>query len=681
MSIDRSPLRIVPVTGVARPPSLVRPLEAALRLAGSDRGALVHRRHAEAAVLVTGLNLSPEEEAACLSLARRAWQHPARSGALASSLGGSTLLAEPIDAGDGDGAFVIAVPGGSGKVGAERLAVLHDVAALLAVTLSSAVQSERASAHAAEERRRAERVLALNHALQALADTEDVGAACSNLLAELDPQFAGVDLTLIWLLEPDGSRLRMVAARGLHAGDDLAPIIPLGMALGADAVVTSGEMRFLEFARGAARSRSMKLARRLGLSSVLHVPLRSRNSVTGILMLGSYATREFDADERLFLETLGAQLGGQLDAIRQLEAAEAEQKRLQALIETLPVGIVIFDAAGRVTLHNRAIAAIWGQRPTDTKIGERLEMAGLFSADGRLLAPQESPLARAIRAEGTHYSQELIVRRSKTGEEVPVLVNAAPIRDSQDRLTGVITVYQDITQLREVDRLKDEFINTVSHELRTPTTTVRGGALTLLKRGDQLEPAVRRQLLRDMADEAERLYHLVEDLLSLSRVQAGMQVQAEPLIVHRFVNKVILDLGGKVGNHALTVDVSADLPMVDANPSHLEQVLRNLLENAVKFSPKGRRIEIAVKARGPSVLFSVLDQGSGIPAEDMDRVFEPFYKTAEAVRTGSQGAGLGLAVSRRLIEIQGGRIWAEARAGGGTAFRFTLPALPDEGEE
>src|SRR5207302_5112122 len=121
----------------------------------------------------------------------------------------------------------------------------------------------------------------------------------------------------------------------------------------------------------------------------------------------------------------------------------------------------------------------------------------------------------------------------------------------QGRLAGVVSVFQDISQLREVDRLKDSFISSVSHELRTPTTTVRGGALTLLKRGEQLEPAVRNQLLQDMAEEAERLYHLVEDLLSLSRAEAGMRLQAEPIISHRFIQQIIFDLGGRIGNHGL----------------------------------------------------------------------------------------------------------------------------------
>ena len=681
MTADRPPLRLITTKDPQHPSLLDSSLQAALRLIGCDRGAIVLRKDSNAPVTLTGLNLSPEEEAACRSLTRRLWDRQARIGPLSSSLGGSTMLAQPIETGEGQAALVVAVRGGAGKVDAERLAALRDVASLLSGTVSGSIDSLRAAERITEERRRTERVLALNHALQTLAATEDVADACCNLLAELEPQFPGVDLTCVWLLEASGDRLRMVAARG---GDEDAleavRVLPLRAGYGVDEAIATSEIQALDFARGGGRSASARLAKRLGTVSVLHVPLRSRNSVTGVLMLGARVKREFSPDERTFLEALGAQLGGQLDAIRQLERAEAERKRLQTLIETLPAGVAMYDAGGRVILYNRAVEEIWGYRPVDTEIGRHAEMVGLFTPEGRLLTPMETPLARAVRNGSAEQVQELIVRQSGTGREIPVLVNAAAIRDGEGRLSGVITVYQDITQVREVDRLKDDFINTVSHELRTPTTTVRGGALTLLKRGDQLEPDVRRQLLQDMADEAERLYNLVEDLLSLARAQAGMQLQPEPMIVHRFVNKVILDLGGRVGNHALTVDVPPDLPLVEADPTFLEQVLRNLLENAVKFSPKGKRIEISAEARGAEVLFSVLDRGSGIPSADMDRVFEPFYRTADAVRTASQGAGLGLAVSRRLMKIMGGRIWAEARRGGGTAFRFTLPALKDEVE-
>jgi len=260
---------------------------------------------------------------------------------------------------------------------------------------------------------------------------------------------------------------------------------------------------------------------------------------------------------------------------------------------------------------------------------------------------------------------------------------------------------QDVSHFRELDRLKDEFINTVSHELRTPTTTIRGGALTLAKRGDMLEPEVRRQLLRDIAEESERLHHLVEDLLSMTRSRAGMQLTPEPLRLHRMVGKVIGSLGGRLGNHPVSVDVPADLPLAEADPLALEQVLRNLVENAGRHSPRGGRIEVSARAiaagqrpatgatgandtaRGHDhepareLLVRVADQGPGIPAEDRERVFEPFYRLPASVQSATQGAGLGLAVCRRLVEMSGGRIWAEARAAGGTAFAFTLPIAAD----
>jgi len=674
MTADRSRLRLVSAPRTEAEAPSPTPVEAAVRLAGSDRGAIVARPAAGGRPAIISQGLTPEEEAACLSLAQRLWQQPARGGMLASRLGGSTLLACALGAGEASGALVVALPGGGGRADAARQAAVRDVATLLSARLDATAAVEQAQAEAHEERRRAERALALNHALQALADTEDVPRACVNLLAELAPQFPAVDIWAVWLLEPDHRRLRVVAVRTAGNGSGRVPELPLGAGYSVDRVIESGQTLYEEFGRGAARTPGAKLARQFGIVSALQVPLRSRNAVVGILTVAAHRKHDFPLEERAFFETVGAQLGSQLDALRQLEGAESERERLRALIDTLPVGIAMFDAEGHSQLYNQALTEIWGHAPGVTPAH------ALLTADGRPLSMAESPIERAVSGGGFEGGRELIVRQPGGGQEVPVLVNAAPIRDPAGRLSGVIAVYQDITHLREIDRLRDDFINTVSHELRTPTTTVRGGALTLLRRGNQLDDAVKQQLLKDMAEEAERLYHLVEDLLGLQRVQAGMQLQTEPIIPHRFVNNVIIAMGGRVGNHALEINVPPDLPLIDADPTCLEQVLRNLIENAVKFSPKGRLIEIAAGLDGRNVVFSVLDRGSGIPAADMDRVFEPFYKTAEALRTGAQGAGLGLTVARRLVEIQGGHIWAEARPDGGTAFRFTLPALQEETE-
>jgi len=254
-----------------------------------------------------------------------------------------------------------------------------------------------------------------------------------------------------------------------------------------------------------------------------------------------------------------------------------------------------------------------------------------------------------------------------------LLVNCRPVHDLDGAVSGAICVFQDVTPLQELSSLKSAFVNTVSHELRTPITTIRGGALTLLKRRQFLDEQTQNELLTDIAEESERLHLLVEDLLSLTRSRSGMNVSPEPVLLHRLINRVIVELGGRVGGHTMRVDVAPDLPPVDADPALAPQVIRNLLENAVKFSPRGQQIEIAAEQQDGAVVVSVLDRGSGVPPEDLDRVFEPFYRPDSTVRSGTQGAGLGLAVCRRLIEMQGGRIWAEAREGGGAVFRFTLP--------
>ncbi len=361
------------------------------------------------------------------------------------------------------------------------------------------------------------------------------------------------------------------------------------------------------------------------------------------------------------------------------QALVAERQRFISLINTLPEGLLIVQDDGQVSLYNQAAIDLLGRAPEELSFSRRWDIYRPRTADGRPIPLDELPVARAFRGE-TVRAFELTVCRAD-GSDMPLLISAGPVREADGRVGAAIMVFQDITPLKELDRLKDDFINTVSHELRTPTTTIRGGALTLLKRSDRLDVQTRRQLLQDIAEESERLHHLVEDLLSLSRSQAGMRMAPEPLRLHRLVNRVILDLGPRTGGRSLIVDVPAGLPVVEADPVALEQVLRNLIENALVHSDRSALVEVTADAIDGEVRISVLDRGPGIPPDDLERVFEPFYRLPETVHAGAQGAGLGLTVCRRLIEMHGGRIWADRRPGGGAAFRFTLTVARDEGDD
>lgn len=564
-------------------------------------------------------------------------------------------------------------------------AFTHEDVYLLSTLANQAAVALESARLLEESRRQVERLTLLNRVAIVINHATGVDSACQQALDLILTALPGFDMANVWLLDYDQPSLTRLASAGVPDdrpdGRASGSRLSLHDSFSAGDAVLNGRTQIMQVQAGSELPPETRpFVARNHIATVLHLPMRSGARIAGVLTLASDQRREVDQRELEFLETLAGQLGAQLEALLLHERHDEERRRLRAIIENLPEAIAITDAEGRVTTSNYAAEELWGHPPVEATLQQAAQAYGLCSPDGRPLPWQDTPVARALQQGEPSAGRELLIRRSD-GSQAPILSNCVPVRDSQGKISGSVEVFQDISRLKELDRLKDNFINTVSHELRTPTTTIRGGALTLLRRGDSLDEATKRQLLRDMAEEGERLHILVEDLLSLSRAQAGMQLTTEPVIPHRFINRMILEMGGRVGDHTLTVDVPANLPMVEADLFCLEQIVRNLLENAVKFSPRGRRIEIAAEAGECEVIFSILDRGSGIPAKDIDRVFEPFYRSDEVVSAGAQGAGLGLAVCKRLVEMQGGRIWADARPGGGTVFHFTIPTVHEPAEE
>ena len=546
---------------------------------------------------------------------------------------------------------------------------------LLTILANQAVVALESARLLEASREQVQRLTVLNRVATVTSQIEDPSEAADRALELIVRHLPGIDMGITWQVDTADRRLIQLATNGFAADATPPATLPLDDSTYAGRSALDSHSLVVQLTpQTKLPPGSRRYVQSNRLRTLIEVPMLAGQRVIGVLTLGAVQHRNVDQTELEFIETLAGELGSALEAILLNLQRDAAHGRLLTVIDNLPEAVVIADADGRISVHNRVAEQLWGHAPADTTLEQLPAVYGLHTPDGRPLPWRETPLALALLETAPTSSREILIRRPD-GSEVPILSNCVPIRDNQGRITGAAEVFQDITKLKEIDRLKDDFVNTVSHELRTPTTTIRGGALTLLRRGDSLDESTKRQLLRDMSEEAERLHILVEDLLSLSRSQAGMQLTTEPIIPHRFVNHMILELGSRMGDHALTVRVPATLPMVEADPFCLEQIFRNLIENAVKFSPGGQRIELAAEPGDGEVIFSVLDRGSGIPAKDAVRIFEPFFRSDEVINAGAQGAGLGLAVVERFVRMQGGRIWMESRPGGGTAVNFTLPTV------
>jgi two-component system sensor histidine kinase KdpD len=222
----------------------------------------------------------------------------------------------------------------------------------------------------------------------------------------------------------------------------------------------------------------------------------------------------------------------------------------------------------------------------------------------------------------------------------------------------------------EAERMRNAVLSSVSHDLRTPLATIIGATSGLLKADGPSDPKVRRELIFSVRDEAGRLDRLLKNLLDMTRLEAGsMQLRKDWQALDEVVGTALARVESRVGSHRITTNLPPSLPLVRIDGVLIEQVLVNLLENAAKYAPADTMIELTATARNDAILVEVADRGPGIPPGEETRIFDKFYRI-DPEREG--GVGLGLTICRGIIEAHGGRIWVDARPGGGSIFRFTL---------
>lgn len=374
----------------------------------------------------------------------------------------------------------------------------------------------------------------------------------------------------------------------------------------------------------------------------------------------------FDVSTAPIFDTEGSVVSAVHIARDITERKASEQQTLfeARLLDAIEDVIIVVDTERRITHWGKGSANLFGWQPEEV-IGH--DALGLLVPED---ATRQAEAIKKVIKSGQSWAGEFIVK-CRGGALATVLFRISPIADAKGKITSVIAVGKDISQLKEVDRLKDEFLGLISHELRTPLTIVTGSLLSAQSQGISAGDA--RELIQNAIEGADSLASILENMLELSRYQAGrLQLHTESVPIPDVVQVMIEKLKRQGARQQFRTDFPSDLPAVAADPLRVERIVYNLLENATKYSPEESEISISARKRGNLVITEVTDRGSGIAPPDHEKIFELFQQLDTPARA-RRGVGLGLVVCKRLVEAQGGWIKVDSAVGKGSSFSFALP--------
>jgi PAS domain S-box-containing protein len=523
--------------------------------------------------------------------------------------------------------------------------------------------TEREQARAAAEAAGA-RLSVLAEASQQLAGTLDYETTLANLADLLLPRFAdwyAVDIA-------DGGGFRRIAvvhrdpAKAEWAEKSKSLFAPEPDELeGTARVVRTGEAVLYHsideelLAASTLGPEHHEVLRQLGMASAMCVPLTAAGRTFGALMLvSSDSNRQFDEDDLDFAKHLGRRAAVAVDNARLYRQAE-RRARAALVVEHVADGVVLVNNAGIIRLWNPAAEHITGLAATDALGQLAADVFPDWAAIEALAETNElRPLAQVVKV---------------NDRELWLSITGVTFDD------GSVYAFRDLTEERAVETLKSDFVSTISHELRTPLAAIYGAALTLRREDVVLGEPQRTGLLEVIASESDRLARIVNDVLWVSRLESdGLRTTIETCDGVALARSVV-----DAARHYIPPSIKLELnapkkaPLVAADPDKTRQVLTNLVDNAVKYSPDGGRVTVDVSVAGPRLRFCVRDEGLGVPPAEHRRIFEKFYRLDPDLTRGVGGTGLGLYISRELLERMGGRIWVESSGHGGSTFVAELP--------
>ncbi len=521
---------------------------------------------------------------------------------------------------------------------------------------------QRTIALVRERRRVAEMAERWQRQLQQLSALYEVGQtlAASLRVEEILPPIveAAIHLTRaeeggVWLLDEAGETLHLRIYRSREAEDlPAASAYPSTMPV-ADSLLGRAVRTGRPILLGPGLH---KLDTGILVRSLLYVPLQAHGRILGVLgVLNRLKEAAFSEPDVHLLTMLGDYAAVAIEKARLFEAIHAEKNKLEAILQGIEEPVLVLDFQETLILANRSAQQHLGLPP---------------NAHGQLF--------RAV----VHHPEllSLMDRKPAIGQTVRqeiTLPNRLTFQASLTAVEGVgyVVVMQDITYLKELDRIKSEFISIVSHDMRTPLTTIRG-YVSLLPRVGPLNP--RQQEFVEKVERAmQTIVELLNNLLDLSRLESGYALSMESCSLAEILNDAVqlIRPQAEEKQHTLVLEIPPDLPPIQGDPRRLEQVFLNLLSNAVKYTPPGGRITLRAREQEGHIAVQVIDTGVGIPPADLPHIFSKFYRVRREGET-TEGTGLGLAIVKAIVERHGGRVWAESEVGKGSTFTVLLPCRP-----
>ncbi len=409
----------------------------------------------------------------------------------------------------------------------------------------------------------------------------------------------------------------------------------------------------------------------LGLLTGVGLPLIARDKVIGVIFIFRNYVSHFSANDTALLQSFANQAAIAVYNAQLYTQIRREKQRMDALLDSAADGMLILNPDHTIDRCNPAFIKMIGLEMDNIRGQTHENIIQWAHKNEGVTLEQAEAGGWPLTPNATLYVEGDLVRKS--GIPLPVGITYAPLLNPEGVLLNIIATVRDITHFRQAEEIKSTFISVISHELKTPIALIKGYVSTLRREDATWDRSIVNDSLEVIEEEADHLTELVENLLDASRLQAGaLSMSLSDISIKNLVERIVEKFKTQTSKHNFIIDIPENFPIIMADESRITQVISNLLSNAIKYSLDGGEIRVSGQVRPEQVIICVSDQGPGISPEDIPHVFDRFYRSSDATRM-TKGAGLGLYLTRAVVEAHGGRIWVDPKPGDGARICFSLP--------